>query len=187
MTNDEKLTAVLNNDANYDGIFFYAVKSTGIYCRPSCKSKVPKRENILFFNTADAARRANFRPCKRCRSDLLDYQPVKEIAKKAKQLIDELFQEKNELDEKLRDIGVTQHRMVEIFKEQYGVTLLEYVNRLRLQEAKRLLTETNDEIIDIAYSIGFGSLSSFYRFFKIGTGDSPSSYRKHRKGEWIDE
>ena len=178
MTDDEKLSAFLRHDASYDGLFFIAVKTTGIYCRPSCKSKTPRRENFLFVDTGDEAKAAGFRACKRCRPDLLEYQPIRDIAEKAKRLIDEAFREKRELDTQLRDIGVTQHRITEIFKEQYGFTLFEYMNRLRLEEAKRLLSETNDEIIDIAYSVGFGSLSAFYRFFKNGSGQAPAAYRK---------
>lgn len=91
MTREDMWKAVADNDAAYDGIFFYAVKSTGIYCRPSCKSKRPKQENVCFFDTAAQAKAAGFRPCKRCRSDLPDYQPGREIAVKAKQLLDDSF------------------------------------------------------------------------------------------------
>ena len=173
--------AVSENDMSYDGVFFYAVKTTKIYCRPSCKSKIPKRENVYYFSNSEEARTAGFRSCKRCRSDLLDYQPIKEIAEKAKKLIDDMWSEKLELDKEFLSIGVTQHRMIEIFKDEYGITLFEYMNDLRLEEAKRLLNKTNDEIIDIAYAIGFSSLSSFYRFFKNGTGLSPAIYRKGLK------
>lgn len=178
MTRDEKWKAVSENDASYDGVFFYAVKSTGIYCRPSCKSKIPRRENVCFFDTAEQARAAGFRPCKRCRSDLLDYQPIKEIAEKAKGLLDASFHKKCEQNQKLRHLGVSRRRAAEIFKDEYGVTLSQYVNNLRLAEAKRLLTDTNDKIIDITYSVGFGGLSSFYRFFRNSTGLSPAAYRK---------
>ncbi len=182
MTQEKMWKAVSENDASYDGIFFYAVKSTGIYCRPSCKSKMPKRENVCFFDTAQQARAAGFRPCKRCRSDLSDYQPIKEIAEKAKRLLDDSFRKRCELNQELQHLGVSQRRMVEIFKEEYGVTLSEYVSNLRLAEIKRLLSDTDDEIINIAYSVGFGGLSSFYRFFKNGTGLSPAAYRKeHQK------
>lgn len=182
MTQEEMWQAVSENDASYDGIFFYAVKSTGIYCRPSCKSKIPKRENVCFFDTARQARNAGFRPCKRCRSDLLDYQPIKEIAEKIKRLLEDSFRKRCEMNQELQQLGVSQRRLVEIFKDEYGVTLSEYVNNLRLAETKWLLSETNNEIIDIAYSIGFGGLSSFYRFFKNRVGLSPAAYRKeHRK------
>lgn len=182
MTQEEMWKAISENDASYDGIFFYAVKSTGIYCRPSCKSKVPRRENVRFFDTAEQAKDSGFRPCKRCRSDLLDYQPIKEIAEKAKRLLEDSFHKRCELNQELQHLGISQRRMSEIFKDEYGVTLSEYVGNLRLSEAKQLLSDTNDEIIDIAYSVGFGGLSSFYRFFKNNTGLSPVAYRKeHQK------
>ena len=181
MTQDEMWKAISQNDASYDGIFFYAVRSTGIYCRPSCKSKLPKRENVCFFDTAQQAGAAGFRPCKRCRSDLLEYQPVKEIAEKAKRLLEDSFYKRCELNQELRHLGISQRRMAEIFKEEYGVTLSEYVGALRLAEAKRLLSDTNHKIIDVAYSTGFGGLSSFYRFFKNGAGYSPAAYRKENR------
>ncbi|MDY0234929.1 MAG: Ada metal-binding domain-containing protein [Gudongella sp.] len=178
LTKDEMWKAVSENNINYDGMFFYAVKSTGIYCRPSCKSKVPKRTNVLFFDNANQAETAGFRPCKRCRSDILKYQPIKDIAKRTKNLIDDMFHLKYELNEEISQLGITQHRLREIFKEEYGVTLTKYISNLQLEEGKRLLVETDEKIIDIAYSIGFGSLSSFYRFFKKQTGKSPAVYRK---------
>lgn len=178
MTQEKMWKAVSENDTSYDGVFFYAVKSTGIYCRPSCKSKLPKRENVCFFDTAEQARSAGFSPCKRCRSDLLDYQPIKETAEKAKRLLDDSFRNRCELNQELQHLGVSQRRMVEIFKSEYGVTLYEYMGNLRFEEAKRLLLDTDDEIINIAYQIGFGGVSSFYRFFKNCTGLSPAAYRK---------
>lgn len=181
MTQEEMWKAVSENDASYDGIFFYAVKSTGIYYRPSCKSRIPRRENVCFFDTAEQARAAGFRPCKRCRSDLLDYQPIKEIAEEAKRLLKESFHKKCELNRELQNLGVSRRRMAKIFKDEYGVTMFEYMDKLRLAEAKRLLSDTNDEIIDIAYTIGFGSLSSFYRFFKNNTGLSPAAYRREQR------
>src|SRR4051794_21552162 len=66
MTN-EKWQAIINNDASYNNQFFYAVKTTGIFCKPSCKSRVPKKENVRIFQKKDQALDANFRPCKRCR------------------------------------------------------------------------------------------------------------------------
>lgn len=178
MTEEEMYDAVINNDESYDGIFFYAVKSTGIYCRPSCKSKAPKRNNICFYKNAEDAENAGFRPCKRCRSDLLNYQPMKEIAQKVKDLIDDMFQEVVLLNNELSKIGLSQRRMVDIFKDEYGMTPKSYVDSLRLKEAERLLIETKNEIIDIAYSVGFSSLSAFYRFFKEQNNMTPREYRK---------
>lgn len=180
MTVKEKWNAVKQNDESCDGIFFYAVKSTGIFCRPSCKSRLPKRENVEYFDTSDQALAAGYRPCKRCRPDLLEYKPVKDVAEKAKQLIDNFFAAKQELDQEIKSLGVTRHRMIRIFKEQYGVTPSEYMNELRIEEAKSRLAETDESIIDIAYSVGFNSLSAFYRLFRKMSGVSPANYRKTR-------
>lgn len=178
MTQEEMWNAVLEKDAAYDGIFFYGVKSTGIYCRPSCKSKKPKQVNMTYYDTGEQARAAGFRPCKRCRSDLFEYEPIREIAQKAKRLLEDSFQKRWELNRELEQLGLSQHRMAEIFKAEYGVTLYEYTCELRLKEAKRLLADSDKDIIDIAYSTGFNSLSSFYRFFKNRAGAAPAIYRK---------
>ena len=175
---DEMWQAVITNDKSYDGQFFYAVKTTGIYCRPSCKSKMPKRENVHFYNTSNEAMEGGYRPCKRCRSDLMDYTPIKEIAEDIKDKINKYYIKKDELDNQIENIGLSNHRINEIFKQEYGITVLEYVNKLKLEEAKRLLSETDESIIDVANSIGFSSLSGFYRFFKEEVNTTPAKYRK---------
>jgi AraC family transcriptional regulator, regulatory protein of adaptative response / methylphosphotriester-DNA alkyltransferase methyltransferase len=177
MTREEMWNAVETNDESYDGMFFYAVKSTGIYCRPSCKSKRPKQENVEYFSSSNEARTTGFRPCKRCRSDLMDYTPMKDIAEKTKKLLDDTFLAAGSFKDELNSLGVTKHRMNEIFKDQYGMTVSEYVNNLKLNEAKKRLLNSDETIIDIAYSVGFGSLSGFYRFFNENTGMTPAKYR----------
>ncbi len=181
MTFDEMYEAVLENNESYDSVFFYAVKSTGIYCRPSCKSKAPKKENVEFFLHAHEAREAGYRSCKRCRSDLLDYKPMQAMAKKLKKLMDVSFAGTASLHAEMDSMGLSRKRMVEIFKEEYGITPSQYMNDLRYEEAQKLLLQSNSEIIDIAYSIGFGSLSTFYKFFKERAGISPAAYRNKKK------
>jgi len=183
MTEKDMWSAVIENDKNQDGVFFYAVKTTGIYCRPSCKSKIPKRENVVFFKDVKQATVAGYRPCKRCRSDLIGYNPTKEIADKAKKLIDELFDSSRQLNDELKELGISKHHLVEVFKQEYGVTPKGYIDMLRLEEIKRLLSGTTDEIIDIAYSVGFDNNSTFYRFFKKHTGISPKAYRKETEND----
>jgi methylphosphotriester-DNA--protein-cysteine methyltransferase len=178
MTDDQKWQAVLTNDGHYDGLFFYGVKSTKIFCRPSCKSKPPLKKNILYFENVKQAEQAGHRPCKRCRPDLLEYRPLKEIAEKVKLLLENHFTRQKELIEEIGRIGVTYHRMVNIFKEYYGVTPKKYYDNLRIEEAKKKLSETNDTIIDIAHSLGFQSLSAFYAFFRKNMNSSPLKYRK---------
>jgi AraC family transcriptional regulator of adaptative response / methylphosphotriester-DNA alkyltransferase methyltransferase len=178
MTDDQKWQAVLKNDELYDGLFFYGVRSTKIFCRPSCKSKLPLKENILYFETVKQAEQAGFRPCKRCRPNLSKYQPIKEIAEKVKLLLDNNIVQQKETAEKFEEIGLTYHRIVNIFKEYYDITPKKYYDNLRLEEVKKQLITTNNAIIDIAYSVGFQSLSAFYKFFRKNTDSSPSKYRK---------
>jgi AraC family transcriptional regulator of adaptative response / methylphosphotriester-DNA alkyltransferase methyltransferase len=183
MTGDQKWEAVSRNDEHYDGLFFYGVKSTKIFCRPSCKSKLPLRKNVVFFDNMRQAEQAGHRPCKRCRPDLLKYQPIKETADKIKLLLDNCFSQQKLLSKKLGQLGVTYRRAIHIFKEYYGVTPKKYYDNLRLEESRKKLINTNDTIIDIAYDAGFQSLSAFYAFFHKNMNASPSKYRKeHNHG-----
>lgn len=175
---DEMYEATINNDAHYDGLFFYAVKSTGIFCRPSCPSRKPKRDHVEFFTTAKVAMDADYRPCKRCRSDLLTYHPMAEIASEMKDHIEALYQKQANWNDRIIELGISERRVTDIFKETYGVTPKAYMDELRLKEAERLLEETDEKVIDIAASVGFGSVATFNRVFKSATGDSPTMYRK---------
>ena len=175
-----KYEIVVRNDESYDGSFYYGVKTTGIFCRPSCKSKVPLEKNVVFFDTKEDAMNEGFRPCKRCRSDLDIYEPDKDLAKRVKELIEFDFRSSADMREKLKTFGLSKHRLSKIFKDAYGQTPNEFMNELRIEEIKRSLVETDDLIIDIAYEVGFNSLSPFYRFFKEHESMSPSEYRlKH--------
>jgi AraC family transcriptional regulator of adaptative response / methylphosphotriester-DNA alkyltransferase methyltransferase len=178
MTDDQKWEAVLKNDGHYDGLFFYGVKSTKIFCRPSCKSKIPLKRNVVYFKNSEEAEQAGYRPCKRCRPELPEYQPIKEIAGKIKSLLDDNYSRQKIFAPGMTRIGVTYRRMIHIFREYYGITPKKYYDSLRLEEAGKKLLNTNDAIIDIAYSVGFQSLSGFYTFFQKNMHSSPSKYRK---------
>ena len=102
MTEEEMWNAVKNSDANYDGLFFYAVKTTGIFCRPSCKSNLPKRENICYFKSAKETEEIKEKLNSALNSDRLTV---------------------------LGNIGITQRRITEIFKNEYGITPSQYRNK----------------------------------------------------------
>lgn len=177
MTDQEKWEALINNCADFDGKFFYAVKSTGIYCRPSCNSKAPLKENVVFFDSSEAAMAAGYRPCKRCRPDLPVYEPAEDLALEVKLLIDQLYLERQLLSDKLGRLGVSERRMSQIFKDKYGMTPAEYSGTLKIQAAEEKLRDTDQPILDIALSLGFESLTAFFSFFRKKTGKTPGEYR----------
>ena len=176
-TDDAMWNAVVGCDKRWDGRFFYAVTTVGVYCRPSCKSRTPLRKNVRYFASGEAAQTAGFRPCKRCRPDLPDHSPEQECARRIKELLEKHFLERQDLAAAMRRSGVTPNRSAAVFKRQYGMTPLEYLNRLRAERAKRLLAETDMPIVDLAADVGFAGLSAFYHFFKKQTGTTPKEYR----------
>ncbi len=174
--------ALINNDEKYDGSFFYGVKTTGVYCIPSCKSKKPRQENVEYFRTKAEAELAGYRPCKRCKSDVLDYKIItKEIPRKVKDIIDTNYTDGEELNNLITELGFSSKRIVEIFKKEYGMTIAAYTNSVRLSKARELLEKTEDMVLDIAFAVGFSSLSAFYSSFSKNVGVSPLKFRKNMK------
>ncbi|AJQ28976.1 bifunctional transcriptional activator/DNA repair enzyme AdaA [Pelosinus fermentans] len=178
LTKDEKWKAVVHCDHSYDGMFFYGVKTTGIFCRPSCKSKEPKRNNVEFFDEIKEAYAYGLRPCKRCRPDLTEFRPMLDIIEKAKHIFDTHFADGGRLTAEIKELGVSQNHFIHLFRQQFQMTPVEYINRLRVEKAKQMLVNTELTIVNIALLCGFGSLSTFYEFFKKQVGLPPKEYRK---------
>ena len=139
MTDRQRWQAVLDNDRRYDGAFFYGVASTGIFCRPSCPSRPPRRDRVRFFPTADAALAAGFRPCKRCRPDLTDFSPGQDVAAEAMALLHRHFRDQAALSAALNGLGLSRRRLAALFQAAYGTTLHGCLGTLRVTEACRLL------------------------------------------------
>lgn len=182
MIDFERWNAVLTNDQSYDGKFFYGVKSTRIYCRPSCASRPPKPENVVFFNCREDAERAGFRPCKRCRPDLLSCDPTDDLAEKAKAIIEHSFAEQSDLREKLCALGVTRRHLTELFEKSFDMSPEQYIAQIRFQRAKELL-DAGYRATDVAFAVGMESSASFATFFKKQAGISPTEYVLQRTSE----
>lgn len=178
MREDEMWQAVVDCNKDYDGKFFYGVKSTGVFCRPSCASRTPLHKNVVYFHTAEEAMNAGFRPCKRCRPDLLVFAPALDIARKAKEIIDSAYNDSSLLVQEMSHIGLTRRHLDKIFQDNYQESLKVHLNRVRLKKAKELLAE-GIPISDTVFAIGMGSLSGFYSFFKKETGMTPADYQDH--------
>ncbi|HET7579137.1 MAG TPA: Ada metal-binding domain-containing protein [Bacillales bacterium] len=175
----DEMVAIYNAcDSSYDGIFFTAVKTTGIYCRPSCKSRPPKRENVTFYQTSEEAENAGFRPCKRCRPDKVHFDPKKELITEAKAYINQHYKEKLTLEKVARHVGASSYYLGRLFKQETSETPRTYLEKLRVDRAEILLKTTDLPILDICYESGFQNPSSFYQAFRRWKPYQPGQYRK---------
>ncbi|EPG75557.1 metal-binding domain of Ada [Leptospira fainei serovar Hurstbridge str. BUT 6] len=174
--------AMSAHDARFDGIFFVAVKSTMIYCRPVCRVKLPLQKNCSFYPSAAAAEVAGYRPCLRCRPELAPgYSPmeaVSRLASQALQMIDEGALNKGSIEDLADDFGVTSRHLRRVIKLKFGVSPIELAQTQRLLLAKRLLTDTSLRITDIAFTSGFSSLRRFNTLFKSRYRMVPGQFRK---------
>ncbi|MFJ5764568.1 bifunctional transcriptional activator/DNA repair enzyme AdaA [Lysinibacillus sp. NPDC093210] len=177
---ESKWQAIINNDASYNNQFFYAVKTTGIFCKPSCKSRVPKKENVRIFQNAEQALQANFRPCKRCKPTN-EKLPDSEWVALITENIDKNFIEKLTL-ETLADIAHgSPYHLHRTFKKITGTTPVEYIQQVRLNVAKEYLIQTNKTIADISICVGIPNTSYFITLFRKKTGQTPTQYRENNR------
>lgn len=174
---DEQWQAILGNDAAYENKFIYAVKTTGIFCRPSCKSKPPKRDHVRVFPHAAAALAAKFRPCKRCKptgEQMPDEEWIDQVAAYIQSNYDQAI-----TLQQLADLchGSPYH-LHRIFKRVRGITPSEYVQQIRIAKAKEFLAEKDAAITHIAQRVGLPNTSYFITLFKKRTGCTPAEYRR---------
>ncbi|WP_460325582.1 bifunctional transcriptional activator/DNA repair enzyme AdaA [Paenibacillus sp. YSY-4.3] len=173
---EELWQAIVGNNASYDNQFIYAVQSTGIFCRPSCKSRPPKREHIRIFSNAEEALSANFRPCKRCKpahGRLPDDEWVEQIAG----YIDAHYREKLTLDTLAEMCHGSPYHLHRTFKRIKGVTPALYLQQKRMNMAAEYLCTNDKAISEIAEKVGIGNTSYFITLFKKTTGQTPAEYR----------
>lgn len=179
---DAKWRAVAACDPHADGAFFYAVKTTGIFCRPSCASKTPLRNNVRFFDTPEEARRDGFRPCKRCRPELREYDPGRALVQQVKLACQRHYEDAGMLRRAIAELGVSRNHLMRLFRQHEGCTQTQYLARVQIGNAQNLLRETQHGILEIAMASGFASLSSFYKRFREITETTPTVWRESLQG-----
>jgi AraC family transcriptional regulator of adaptative response / DNA-3-methyladenine glycosylase II len=174
--------AVASHDRRFDGRFFVGVSSTGVYCRPVCAVRTPRRENCTFYESAAAAEKHGFRPCLRCRPELAPGHGLADIsgrlAQAAATLIDEGFMAEGSVAALAARIGVTERHLRRLFDAQFGVSVLEYAQTQRLLLAKRLLADTALPVTEVALAAGFGSVRRFNDVLKTRYGLTPLALRR---------
>lgn len=179
--------AMLARNRRFDGWFFVGVSTTGIYCRPVCPVRAPKRENCRFFPSRATAEQAGFRPCLRCRPELAPGNGLLDVsgrlARAAASLIDSGFLNGSTPAALARRIGVSGRHLRRIFAAEFGVSLGQFVRTQRLLMAKRLLTETRLPMAEVALAAGFGSQRRFNDLFRSRYGLSPRRFRQGGDGD----
>ena len=183
LDDDSCYRAVTARDTRFDGMFFTAVATTGIYCRSVCAARTPKRQSCSFYRTAAAAERAGFRPCLRCRPELApgraDFNETLAAAILARLQAGAL--DEGSSDALGREIGLSSRQVRRILLEHFGVTPIEVAQTQRLLFAKKLLHETEMPMTQLALSSGFRSVRRFNAAFREHYGLAPSALRKNGK------
>ncbi|HEX6926622.1 MAG TPA: bifunctional DNA-binding transcriptional regulator/O6-methylguanine-DNA methyltransferase Ada [Longimicrobiaceae bacterium] len=168
--------AVLERDRAYDGKFVYAVRTTGIFCRPSCPARRPKRGSVRFFTPADAIR-AGFRPCRRCRPLRPEGAPTDEAVRRAIEFIESHLDEHVTLERLAREVGISPYHLQRIFKNRLGLTPHAYQKARRLERFKEV-ARSGYGVGRATYEAGFNSSRCLYESAIAGMGMTPGRYRR---------
>ena len=176
---DSRWQAVLARDASRDGTFVFAVTSTGVYCRPSCPSRRPRRERVQFFPRPEEAERAGFRACLRCRPRDADSRrkTIESVCRFLQQHADGTVT-LHELGERF---GMSPFHLQRIFKSAVGVSPREYLDAVRMKALKSQL-RSGSSVTDAVYEAGFGSSSRVYERSGRQLGMTPATYQRGGKG-----
>ncbi|WP_188455509.1 bifunctional transcriptional activator/DNA repair enzyme AdaA [Virgibacillus oceani] len=179
-TFEEMWDRIIACDHKYDGLFFTAVKTTKIYCRPSCKSRKPKKANVEFYYDINEVERAGYRACKRCQPEV-EHSPNIQLVKSTITVLVNHYNNHMRLKDIADEVGISAFYLERIFKEETGDTPRTYLEKIRVDKAAHLLRSTGQTNLEICYEVGFQSPSNFYRVFKSWMDCSPNEYRKRNR------
>src|ERR1700739_4434777 len=161
--------ALSTRDARFDGRMFTAVRTTGVYCRPICPARTPKRENVTFYPTASAAQEAGFRPCLRCRPesspDLAAWRGTSNTVSRGLALIAEGALYGEAVDALAERLGVGGRQLRRLFTQHLGASPVAVAQTRRVLFAKQLIHDTDLPMAEVAAAAGFGSLRRFNETF----------------------
>ncbi len=174
--------AVDSRDSRFDGWFYTAVLSTGIYCRPSCPARTPQRRNVRFFRSAAAAQAAGFRACRRCRPDATPGSPEwdnrADVVGRAMRLIADGVVDREGVPGLARRVGYTERHLHRLLTAEVGAGPLALARAQRAQTARLLLETTDLPLAEVAFAAGFGSLRQFNDTVRRAYGRPPSALRR---------
>jgi AraC family transcriptional regulator of adaptative response / DNA-3-methyladenine glycosylase II len=182
--------ALQAHDPRFDGVFFIAVTTTGVYCRPICPARVPAADRCVFFSRAAEAERAGFRACFRCRpelapgdagdgTELASVDAIADLVRSAASRIESGYLNDGSVDDLAADLGVTSRHLRRAMEARLGVTPIELAQTKRLALAKQLLQETGLPLAQVAFASGFASVRRFNALFHARFGRAPSAVRRN--------
>jgi AraC family transcriptional regulator of adaptative response/methylated-DNA-[protein]-cysteine methyltransferase len=173
--------AVVSRDSGFDGRLFFGVRSTGIYCRPSCPARRPKREQVVFFRLPETAERAGFRSCKRCRPrNTVTADPQVELVRRACVFIQNHIEKPPTLEELSENTGLSPYHLQRVFKRVAGISPRQYADALRLEQFKTGVRR-GATVTGAMYDAGYGSSSRLYERAPSQLGMTPADYRRGGK------
>jgi AraC family transcriptional regulator of adaptative response / DNA-3-methyladenine glycosylase II len=182
LDHDACYRAVTQRDPRFDGRFFTGVKTTGIYCRPICPARTPRKENIAFFPSAAAAQEAGFRPCLRCRPetapDLGAWRGTSNTVSRALALIEHGALDDKRLDCFAERLGIGERHLRRLFQQHLGASPIAVAQTRRVLLGKQLIHETRLPMAEIAFAAGFGSIRRFNETFQTLFGRAPRELRR---------
>lgn len=185
-TEDSRYEAVRSRDARFDGVFFFAVSSTGIYCRPSCPAITPKRANVSFFPTAAAAQGAGFRACRRCRPDAVpgsaDWNARADVVGRAIRLIGDGIVDREGVAGLATRLGYSARQIQRQLNAELGAGPIALARAQRGHTARVLLQTTSMQAAEIAFAAGFASVRQFNETIKEIYAATPTELRAARPG-----
>ena len=177
LARDKRWEAVVARDATQDGQFFFGVSSTGVYCRPSCPARRPRRENVTFFRQPEEAERAGYRACLRCRPKAIGQNPQAEAAKRICRYIEQHLDEPLTLEHLGGVFGQSPFHLQKTFKKALGITPKAYADSCRMGLLKRNL-QTGKSVTHALYDAGYSSSSRLYERTASHLGMTPDKYRR---------
>ena len=183
--------AVDSRDPRFDGVFYTAVKTTGIYCRPSCPALTPKRANVVFYPSAAAAQRGGFRACRRCRPDAAPGSPEwdvrADVVGRAMRLIGDGVVDRDGVPGLANRLGYTERHLGRMLTAELGAGPLALARAQRAQTARILIETTDLGLAEIAFAAGFGSVRQFNDTIQQVYARSPSALRERRRTTAVGE
>ena len=178
-------SAFRRGDRRYDGRFVTAVRTTGIFCRPSCTCRKPRRENVLFYPSPTQAARAGYRPCKRCRPELRGgpAEADRAMAEAALRYMKANLENTLYAKDVAAAVAVSPSHFARRFRAADGRTPMRALADLRAERAEGQLRNGSARTLDVGFDVGFESSSAFVRAFRRRTGLPPATWRRSLKGE----